>query len=106
MSFASKGKDLLRRRASARGPWNSPQSSSSLWPLTWSKCIEPVTVRAAPQKVTPGACTEEVGVVMRSLYSAGTKVGQAFQPDGQALSGWKADLRQPLSCRVISQGRE
>src|SRR5262245_43695363 len=54
-SFGRKGNSRLRRSDSARPPWNSPQSSSTAWPQASTRCIEPVTVRAAPQKVTVGS---------------------------------------------------
>src|SRR2546425_39628 len=54
MSLGVKGNSLLRRRASARLPWKKPQSSRILVRPAWTRCIEPVTVRAAPQNVTLG----------------------------------------------------
>src|SRR5205823_3269512 len=55
MSAGRKGKSRLRRRLSARGPWNRPQSSSSDRPPASTRCIEPVTVRVAPQNVVVGS---------------------------------------------------
>jgi len=42
--------------ASARRPWNNPQSSRIVFPPAVNWCIEPVTVRVAPQNVTLGGC--------------------------------------------------
>src|SRR5689334_12771407 len=54
-SLARNGKSLFRARLSARRPWKSPQSSKSVRPAASRRCIEPVTVCAAPQKVTVGS---------------------------------------------------
>ena len=69
MSRGRKGKSRLRRRLSARRPWNRPQSSSSDRPQASTRCIEPVTVPAAPQKVTVGAAGGLGFLAMLLLYT-------------------------------------
>src|SRR5579883_1492316 len=64
MSRGRKGNFWLRMRLSARRPWYSPQSRSSDWPHASTWCIEPVTVRAAPQKVT---VSEEGDLIFRAM---------------------------------------
>src|SRR5262245_7487803 len=54
ISLGRNGKSRLRSRASVRRPWNRPQSRSIVRPQASIRCIDPVTVRAAPQKVTDG----------------------------------------------------
>src|SRR5438874_5111913 len=51
----AKGNSRLLCRDSARRPTTRPQSNSSLEPLASTRCIDPVTDWAAPQKVTAGA---------------------------------------------------
>src|SRR4051794_13286666 len=47
----SNGRRALSSWVSARRPWNSPASSRKRAPAASSRCIEPVTCPAAPQKV-------------------------------------------------------
>src|SRR4026208_877333 len=47
----SKGRLALSAAASARRPWNNPASSRIRAPAASSRCMEPVTWPAAPQKV-------------------------------------------------------
>src|SRR6185503_3903562 len=49
---AGKGKRLLRSKASCRRPWYRPQSSRYRLPAVSTSCMDPVTVLAAPQKVS------------------------------------------------------
>ena len=64
MSFARNGKSRLRRWLSARRPWNRPQSRRIDFPPAETRCIDPVTVRAAPQKVTVGSAVGRAGLGM------------------------------------------
>src|SRR5271155_2735101 len=59
MSLARNGNSRLRWKLSARWPWNSPQSSKMIFPFALSWCIDPVTVRVAPQNVTVGSGEED-----------------------------------------------
>ncbi len=48
--------------------------------------------RCLAQRVTSCACREEVETLWGGLptyYYAGNKLGQAFQPDGARLPGWR-----------------
>src|SRR5687768_9083480 len=81
MEWTAKGKRLLRAWASSRRPRTSPQSSKVRRSPTSNRCLEPVTERAAPQKVTVGlvevvkACRfisrnyREVGVTLKCLLA-------------------------------------
>ena len=71
MSLGRNGNSWLRRRLSARRPWNRPQSRSSVRPQASTRCREPVTVRAAPQKVTVGSADGLGFAGMEALYAAG-----------------------------------
>ena len=53
--LGAKGKVAVAAAASARRPWNRPQSSSRVRPQASTRCIEPVTVRRGAQKVTVGS---------------------------------------------------
>src|SRR6516225_8845807 len=69
MSLGRNGKDWLRWKLSARRPWKSPQSSRRLCPQASTRCIEPVTLRVAPQKVTVGGEAGDLRwLAMPSLY--------------------------------------
>src|SRR6516225_9892875 len=69
-SLGAKGKSLFRFQASARRPWNSPQSSRIFCRPDSTRCIEPVTVRAAPQKVTliEVSCDEFFAMVISVVF--------------------------------------
>ena len=64
----AEGKLAVAARLSARRPWNRPQSSSSDCPQASTWCIEPVTVRAAPQKVTVGSARRLRFLAIQALY--------------------------------------
>src|SRR4051812_3864839 len=68
MSLGRKGKCRLRWSLSARWPWKSPQSRSRDWPQASTWCIEPVTVRVAPQNVTVGSVRGFRDLAMRLLF--------------------------------------
>src|SRR5581483_12089851 len=78
------GKWALRCRASSRRPWCSPQSSRTLWLPTSSRCIDPETLPAAPQKVrvgSGGGAGGEVGVgFIRVFYPDGRSELQRLRP--------------------------
>src|SRR5947209_4105610 len=81
MSAGRKGNCELRSRLSARCPWNSPQSSKSVCPHASSRCIEQVTVGAAP---------DFCGLAMGRSFPSEPRVGRvdaASAIDGQANAG-------------------
>src|SRR5947207_2361520 len=71
ISLAGNGKVLLRANDSARLPWKSPQSSRIFCRPASTRCIEPVTVCAAPQNVT---VTDMVAVAPLTKRSAQDRI--------------------------------
>ena len=85
ISRGRNGNSRLRLMLSARDPWNRPQSSRIDLPQASSRCIDPVTVWAAPQKVTVGSAEGGRFFAMRGLYTRRV-TRRADRPEAQAYS--------------------
>src|SRR5712691_4128813 len=83
-----KGNSRLLCRDSARRPTTRPQSKSNLEPLASTRCLEPVTDWAAPQKVTIGAdirCV--VGVTRRIVRGRASLSDRRELQDSSGTTG-------------------
>src|SRR5205823_5733336 len=84
MSCGGKGNSELCRRVSGRLPKVRPQSSNSLKSPISTRCIEPVTIWVAPQKVTlTGDCRSCVKLLITSLYHLEQEVRRPLTTETQ-----------------------
>src|SRR5574342_1341627 len=107
--FGENGKLRLRSFAAFRRPWYRPQSSRNRLPLTCTSCIDPVTVRTAPQKVI-FISHHYVGIRIPLSFqgtethrhrSFALSVRQLFTSSGSDNRGWRRLILSPWERNLI-----